>query len=158
MDFYVYSRSAIEACRPHEVAHVIVSITSGPSDVARLRPGPACRGVLRLVFADAEAPSEQFPEAQLFSSEQAAQIWAFIQEHRAAVERIVVHCDAGKSRSPAVAAALSRVLTGDDADFFGGRYQPNRRVYRLLLAAAETRGREELAATLDAKRIPGRTT
>lgn len=40
------------------------------------------------------------------------------------------------SRSPGVAAALARVLCGDDADFFA-RYKPNTRVYRLLLDVYE---------------------
>ncbi len=88
------------------------------------------------MFPDADAPSEVFAEADLFSAEQAAEIWSFVRAHRDDVERIVVHCDAGMSRSPAVAAALSRALTGDDSDFFGGRYRPNMRVYRLLLDAA----------------------
>ena len=57
-------------------------------------------------------------------------------EHRAKVERSIVHCDAGKSRSPGVAAALARVLDGDDASYFGGRYTPNARVYRTLLEVA----------------------
>jgi hypothetical protein len=30
MDFYVYSRYALDAARPHEVPHVIISITSSP--------------------------------------------------------------------------------------------------------------------------------
>jgi predicted protein tyrosine phosphatase len=47
-----------------------------------------------------------------------------------------VHCDAGVSRSPAVAAALARVLKGDDAEYFAGRYRPNTRVYRMLLEHA----------------------
>jgi predicted protein tyrosine phosphatase len=54
---------------------------------------------------------------------------------RATIERIVVHCDAGASRSPAVGAALARVLNGDDAEFFAGRYRPNMRVYRMMLNA-----------------------
>jgi predicted protein tyrosine phosphatase len=135
VEVYVYSRSAIEATRPHEVPHLIISITSGAGDVARLRTTAACRGILRLVFPDADASSELFAEADLFSAEKAAQIWSFVRAHDD-VERIVVHCDAGMSRSPAVAAALSKVLTGDDSDFFGGRYRPNMRVYRLLLDAA----------------------
>ncbi|HVH42669.1 MAG TPA: hypothetical protein VM925_10005 [Labilithrix sp.] len=52
------------------------------------------------------------------------------------VERIVIHCDAGISRSAAVAAALSRALRGDDTEFFTGKYKPNMRVYRLLLDSA----------------------
>jgi hypothetical protein len=37
MDLFVYSRHALDAARPHEVPHIIISITSSPDDVARLR-------------------------------------------------------------------------------------------------------------------------
>lgn len=135
MDFYVYSRAAIERVPPHDVPHIIISITSGPSDTVRLRTTDACRGILRLSFPDAIEPSEMYAEESLFSREHAATIWGFVSQHRNAIDRIVVHCDAGVSRSPAVAAALARVLTGDDADFFVGKYRPNMRVYRMLLDA-----------------------
>jgi protein-tyrosine phosphatase len=59
-------------------------------------------------------------------------------EHRAEIERIIVHCDAGVSRSAAVGAALARAFSGDDAEFFAGRYRPNVRVYRTLLETAPT--------------------
>jgi predicted protein tyrosine phosphatase len=133
MEIFVYSRSALDAARPHEVPHVVISITSSPDDVARLRANQACCGVLRLSFPDADAPSERFSEGELFSRAHAVQIWAFVDQHRSHVERVLVHCDAGISRSSAVAAALARVLNGDDAEFFGGRYRPNMRVYRTLL-------------------------
>jgi len=136
VELYVYSRRALEAARPHEVPHVVISITSSPEDVARLRTREPCRGVLRLSFPDADAPSEIFAEGDLFSPTMAVQIWDFVLHHMADIERIVVHCDAGMSRSPAVAAALARVLVGDDAEYFGGRYRPNMRVYRMVLEAA----------------------
>lgn len=127
MDFYVYSRNALDAARPHDVPHVIISITSSPEDIARLRANKMCRGVLRLSFLDADAPSDQYTEDVLFSQEQAMKVWQFI-----------VHCDAGVSRSPAVATAISKVLMGDDTEFFGGRYRPNMRVYRTLLEGHES--------------------
>ena len=136
MDIFVYSRQALEAAAPHEVPHIVISITSSPDDVARLRRNAACLGVLRLAFPDVEVASELHPENALFSREHAERLWSFVKEHRAKVERIIVHCDAGKSRSPAVAAALARVLDGDDASYFGGRYTPNMRVYRTLLEHA----------------------
>lgn len=135
MKIFVYSRSALDAVRPHEVPHVIISITSHPSDVARLRINDMCRGVLRLSFPDAEVPSDVHAEANLFSQAHAAEIWTFTQRHLSEIERIIVHCDAGVSRSAAVAAALARALNDDDTEFFGGRYKPNMRVYRLLLGA-----------------------
>lgn len=133
MDIFVYSRSALDAARPHEVPHVIISITSSRDDVARLRSNVMCRGVLRLAFPDAEAASSLHMDANLFSREQAEEVWGFVHQHLLEVRRIIVHCDAGLSRSPAVGAALARVLKGDDAEFFGGRYRPNMRVYRMLL-------------------------
>jgi len=135
MDLFVYSRRALEAVQPHEVPHVIISITSGPEDVARLRRNDQCQGVLRLWFPDADTASEEFPEAILFSPDHAREIWDFVLRHRE-VDRIVVHCDAGVSRSPAVAAALARILKDDDAEYFAGRYRPNTRVYRMLLEYA----------------------
>jgi protein-tyrosine phosphatase len=52
-----------------------------------------------------------------------------------APQRVMVHCEAGISRSAGVAAALSRAVNGDDADFFARRL-PNRLCYRLVLEAA----------------------
>jgi predicted protein tyrosine phosphatase len=144
MDIFVYSRSALSMVAPHDVAHVIISITSSTDDVASLRIHPTCRGVLRLAFVDAEVGSPPYIGSDLFSQEQARSIWDFVRQHVGQIERIVVHCDAGVSRSPAVAAALSRVLNGDDAAFFGGPYRPNMHVYRTLL---ETHRRDDVDIT-----------
>lgn len=141
MEFFVYSRRALEAVQPHEVPHVIISITSGVEDVARLRTNEHCRGILRLSFPDADVASDRFTDADLFSKHHARQVWDFVLRHRDAVKRVVVHCDAGISRSPAVAAALARALGGDDAEFFAGKYQPNMRVYRLVLECASEAAR-----------------
>lgn len=140
MDLFVYSRRAIESVTPHEVPHVIISITSSSDDLARFPEGDQCQGILRLSFVDAEAPSDRYAESELFSDQHALRIWQFVLMHRADIERVVVHCDAGVSRSPAVAAAIAKVLTGDDAEFFGGRYRPNLRVYRTLLESNSTLG------------------
>ncbi len=141
MEFFVYSRSAIEAVRPHDAPHVIISITSHADDVARLRTTDACLGILRLSFVDIERASSVHPEDTLFSPTHATSIWDFVELHRPKIERLLVHCDAGFSRSPAVAAAIARVVNGDDGEFFGDRYKPNPRVYRGLLDAHERRTR-----------------
>jgi len=132
VEIFIYSRGAIERIPPHEVPHVIVSITSSESDQARLPPSPHCRALLRLSFADADATSESIPEHALFSRKHARAIWGLLEEHMPYIERFIVHCDAGMCRSPAVAAAISKVVTGDDAEYFR-RYRPNMRVYRTML-------------------------
>lgn len=49
------------------------------------------------------------------------------------VSQIIVHCDAGYSRSPAVAAALAKALREGDEEFFGHDYCINNHVYTTLL-------------------------
>ena len=52
------------------------------------------------------------------------------------IDTLVVHCDAGVSRSAAVAAAIGKYFTGDDMFIFGRpRFTPNRTVYRKVLTA-----------------------
>lgn len=91
--------------------------------------------MLRLSFADIDRPSAG---AVMFGAEHARAICAFVSEHRSSIECVVVHCDAGFSRSPAVAAALARCLGQDDAEFFR-RYHPNMHVYRTLIDAWNNR-------------------
>jgi hypothetical protein len=47
-------------------------------------------------------------------------------------DEIVINCEAGISRSAAIAAALSKILTGDDKVFFD-QFIPNRHIYRTIL-------------------------
>jgi predicted protein tyrosine phosphatase len=137
VDIHVYSRGAVEAITPFDVPHLLVSISSAPEDRARLPLNEWTRGVLRLAFADRDAPS--VAGERLFEAEDARAIWALVLGHQD-VATLVVHCDAGLCRSPAVAAAVSRVFNGDDEPFFR-RYRPNMRVYRTLLSVYH----EELA-------------
>lgn len=137
-EFLVFNRASIEALNPHDVPHVIVSIRS-PKDPheAKLPIGKNTLGVCRLTFHDMDDAHMAYPhirqeyEPECFSRDHARQIVALVRANPQA-QRLLVHCDAGFSRSPAVAAALSKALTGDDSKFFR-RYSPNMRVYRTLL-------------------------
>lgn len=137
MEFLVCSRRKIETLRPPEVEHVIISVTSMRDDVAQLPTNEHCLGILRLSFADADENSRPPIGAELFSRDQALEIWQFVERHRANIERIIVHCDFGISRSPAIAAALALVLNGNGDEFLlADEYVPNELVYRLLLETA----------------------
>lgn len=136
VEVFVYSRGAIERVPPHDVPHVIVSITSSDTDQARIPPSPHCRAILRLAFADADAPTEAIPEEALFSRAHARAIWELIETNLP--RRLIIHCDAGMCRSPAVAAAVAKALDGDDTEYFR-RYRPNMRVYRMMLEAYHER-------------------
>ena len=49
------------------------------------------------------------------------------------ISQSIVHCDAGYSRSPAVAAALAKAIGESDEEFFGHDYCVNNHVYTTLL-------------------------
>lgn len=88
---------------------------------------------------DADIRYEIDADRVMMTPEHARRIWRFVRAHREHVELIVCHCEAGVSRSPAVAAAVCHALGGDAAPFFRD-FMPNPHVHRLMLGAA-TEGR-----------------
>ena len=81
-------------------------------------PRPSLSGrfaaVLRLTFTDIAKPSP-FKWDLLFNEDHARQIIDFVKEWDG-VERIVIHCMAGQSRSPGVAMGLCELFAWDLAD------------------------------------------
>lgn len=116
----------------YDVPYAVISITTPGDGEADVAPSDKCRAVLRLSFRDIRA-AECRPEWETFLPEHARSVWAFVAEHWEHVEALVIHCDAGQSRSPAVAAALDKVLNGDDSRWWKG-YRFNSLVYETLLA------------------------
>jgi len=127
--------------------HIIISITDPDSDPATIPWNAACLGILRLAFwdivdidrlmADKEPDAEYFKK-NLMTKEIAQQIHAFVHatlKNHPDLPMIICHCEAGISRSAGVAAALSKLLTGDD-EFYFKRYRPNSVVYKHVLKEA----------------------
>lgn len=136
MDFLVLGRAEAMRIAP-EVPYVVISITTPGASAARLADCPHRVSVLRLQFHDCDAPQPEHPlissePVSLISDEQARSIVHFVEEHRSTVKLIICQCDAGMSRSAAVAAALSRWLQQDDEAFFR-YYLPNTLVYHSVL-------------------------
>ena len=127
--------------------HIIVSITDPGTLPAILRQNHQTKGVLRLEFEDVDGDQ---PDAM--TTEQAEAIANFINEHKDSIDIIVVHCEAGVSRSAGVAAAISLVVNGDDTKFFHNpKFCPNIWCYRLVLDAFDLMLKEdEIAEKLSA--------
>ena len=138
MDFVVAGRQEIEAGIPVRTAYVVISITDPGSRPARIQQPAGFRDVLRLQFHDA-MPLTVFkmpPNIVVMDEDHARAIWQFVEQWQETVETIVVHCEQGMSRSPAVAAAICKVFDGDNRQFFH-EYMPNRYVYDLMTTVAE---------------------
>ena len=113
-----------------------ISIADTQEDFIRIRKRRRV-ALLQLAFADIEYP---MPDYIIFSDSHAHDILDFVTHHWRRMNTLLVHCNAGISRSPAVAAAIARLKFGDDSEFFEAPYYPNPRVYSTLLEVAAGRG------------------
>lgn len=122
--------------------HIIISVTMPTTPLAGIHETDKTLGILRLTFNDIYPMNipewkvkELFGEPILFSQEMADSICDFVEKHKDNVSTIIVHCEAGHSRSPAIAAALCQYF--DDvveSQFFDqSRYRLNMLVYSTLL-------------------------
>jgi hypothetical protein len=90
--------------------------------------------LLQLAFADTADPDR----ADSFTASQAVEILDFVERVWDRMEVLLIHCEAGMSRSPGVAAALSRIHYGDDGPW--GEYDfPNSLVYQRLVDGHQQR-------------------
>ena len=95
------------------------------------------RALLPLFFCDAEEPGPDVyghmaRAEDLMQPEDAAQIRDLLARYRD--YDVIVHCDAGMSRSAGVAAAIVEASGGDASEIFDSPYyDPNLHCYQLLL-------------------------
>ncbi len=97
------------------------------------------KSILKLCFADADQPGcdvygHKTDVDDLMSEADAESIARLIDANQGLP--VIVHCDAGVSRSAGVAAAILKFYTGDDSYVFENpRFQPNMWCYRKTLCA-----------------------
>ena len=116
-----------------------ISIASEPDEWPSISEANRI-GWLQLAFADARVP-DPVGQMTIFDDGHSHQILDFVNDVWEQIDMLFVHCEAGTSRSPAVAAAISRIRYGDDGPFLLPHlYEANLLVYRNLLAVAEQRG------------------
>lgn len=144
MEILAMSRTrAIQYCQmAHRRSSVMVSI-SDPNMVYSSSPYTTkenrVEAILSLCFCDADRPGvdvygNETDGSDLMSDDDAWKVATFVTEHM--TDRIIVHCDAGISRSGGVAAAIAKWMLNDDHEFFcSGQYRPNMWCYRKTLTA-----------------------
>ncbi|MBE6994772.1 MAG: hypothetical protein E7423_09070 [Ruminococcaceae bacterium] len=136
---------AVSYChKRHDRPAVMISISDPYEERAGrvfCSPQNMLKSILRLRFADADRPGpdvygREASALDMMQDEDAARIADFVRRHQAL--DLIVHCDAGVSRSAGVAAAILKHLTGDDSPIFNDpRFRPNMWCYRKTLAALE---------------------
>jgi len=85
--------------------------------------------MIRLGFDDISRPKPGLTEMDI---EQAKSIWDFVDQIWNEVDLLVIHCNAGMCRSPAVARAIAEKYYPETAELYNQLYHPNKLVYRLM--------------------------
>jgi predicted protein tyrosine phosphatase len=135
-EFAVRDRFAIEHGIDTDRPCALVSVHATSTSPPRVPEAPNLVDTLQLAFDDIEPTPEMMalPGARLMTDDQARAIARFAARHLAEVELFICQCDAGVSRSAAIAAALCEAFGGDSSRFFR-EYEPNRYVYQKVLEA-----------------------
>lgn len=98
----------------------------------------ACKAALNITFDDIEETIYyEGKELHLFDRNDANKIVKFVRGlEKLNIDKLIVHCHAGISRSAAVGASILKYYTGKDDEIFNSdMYAPNRWVYRKMLEA-----------------------
>lgn len=111
----------------------LISISDTGASITQESWQLAYDGVLAMQFDDC---FEDGADLRLISWDQAATIAAFIQKSvDSGYDELVVHCNAGLSRSPGVALAAAHIMMIDDAFACSGERRPNNIVAMRIEAA-----------------------
>ena len=133
MEFLVMSEREIQNYDTDKI-HIIISIRS-PDSLPIIMPyRKKCLDILRLSFHDLDGIHVPTPATHftLFTKKDSKKIMNFVTRYILNIELIICQCEAGISRSAGVAAALSKIINGDNKEIFK-YYLPNMLVYRKIL-------------------------
>jgi len=149
MGFWIRSREEVQSANPVVDPHIVISINTpgdGPADVVR---NDNTLFVMPFFFDDLDGdPGEAYRaymerDAVLFNEDMAGDIIEALRDQVDPAERtikgIVVHCDAGISRSAGVGAALALWFNGEE-QLYGRGLVPNKLVYRTMLNVLQQKG------------------
>ena len=141
MQIKVTNRGTAEVIN-FDIPYIVISIYSTGSSPANIPNHLTCLGILPICFDDVPYDiNTDRVQCKAIAEDQADQIWTFVDyylncnkdiSHQKA-ELILIHCDAGVCRSPAVAAAIDLVYTGNNSKWFKPFYLPNKKVYTTML-------------------------
>ena len=132
MNFKVFSENQMKSQEYSSICvpHILISIFN-PGDRVPIFTSKLCKSVLELDFHDVEDITK---DKVHFDMSMADKIIDFVNKNLVGTQLIVIHCQAGVSRSVAVASALSKILNHVDDDIFS-KGSPNMLVYLSILEA-----------------------
>lgn len=135
-EVYIFNRAKAHkySYKPHSHSSIIISICDTIREPCSFLRNPMnkIKGILRLSFDDID---REIPGLVAISDDDAKKIAEFVGRYIDKVDRIIVHCEAGVSRSAGCAAAIIQHYYGDTGILNNSDYSPNPLVYRKVLEA-----------------------
>lgn len=126
-------------CEAEAPTTAIISITDYGDEKNTFCRREWVKGILELQFNDEEAGGHR-----CITPQQAEEIADFVLRVHKQVERIIVHCEFGQSRSAGVTAAIRMFFEGNDGGIFKNPdYSPNRTCYRYVLGALRKKSKTD---------------
>ena len=109
-----------------------ISVSSKPDEFPVLNTIKRM-GLLQLCFDDIQFDHKIPMGLKLFDKKLAYDIIEFVDMHKDNIETLLIHCEAGLSRSPAIAAAIAYKYKIGSPEYYFEKYMPNTLVYKTLL-------------------------
>lgn len=140
MKILVMGRKSAEQFKSNE-NYIMISITSPYSPIADIELKEPLMAILRLSFHDWDTKEKEVVEKTnsleskqmiYFNEDMAKEVLLFVMCYINYVNLIVVHCEAGISRSAGVAGAIAKCFGKDDSYYFK-HYIPNMLVYDTIV-------------------------
>jgi predicted protein tyrosine phosphatase len=146
VSFIIHSRNTAEMwLSPKNTPFIVISIHTPGSERPVFPNDPNRVNTLYLQFHDEVAPNTRHTETILMSEEQAQEVVKFVKHYVVndlnsslpKIDLIMIHCEAGVSRSAGVASGLSYWLNETDEYFIQSPFfRPNALCRKLIIEAA----------------------
>jgi predicted protein tyrosine phosphatase len=114
---------------PPEKSYGVIRLLSPEGHYPELKNNQYFKGIVKIECHDVLKQSNKYI---IFNDDHAEEIVAFLNKVKNDIETLYISCDAGLSRSPAVAAAITAILGEDDMIYFI-KYLPNNHIYNTIL-------------------------
>ena len=131
MNFLTLSKQQIKSTQYNQIKekHIVISISGSGDEETIIPPNPHRLSQLFLKFDDIEDIMDNYI---FFDRSMAQEILDFVEKYCNQISLVIVQCQAGLSRSVAVASALSKIINFSD-DYIFTRGIPNMFVYTTIL-------------------------
>lgn len=119
----------------HDFKTAVISIHSCKTNTAFIIPNDAS-GVVDVLVLEFNDTDMNDNISGGITRKDAILIANFLQKHLDAndIDMLLIHCEAGQSRSAGIAAAISKCLIGTDEEYFASsKYTPNMLCYRTVM-------------------------